>query len=337
MRLPQPPPDPEKTNPPDPDSLAAEGEGGGDREDVTRRLERYGTAKVRSHLMAGYLLKAQEDTLSKRLYQCGAHLHFREWLAHEGRTTLHRGYFCQVPLLCPVCAIRRGGKLLRRYVERASFLLRTHDAFMVTLTVKNGPDMWERWQHLRGSIRRLKDRGVKGYGAMAEARGFVGSFEFTKSAAGWHPHCHMVWFVPKGGRIEGGAGSQLSADWYAITGDSFIVDARPLYGEVTAAFCEVLKYALKFSGLDLVDNLAAYRVLKGKRLMTSGGCMYGLELPEDARLEDDPLDGRFIEIIYRWAGSHGYLLHDSWVGDLPRDPVVTTINAKGATHANVSA
>lgn len=48
--------------------------------------------------------------------------------------------------------------------------------------------------------------------------------------------------------------------------------------------------------------------------MTSGGVMYGLELPEDARLEDDPLDGPFIEIVYRWAGSKGYQLEDSWVG-----------------------
>lgn len=306
------PPDPEKTNPPDPDSLAAEGLGGGDQS-IERRLGRYGTAKGRSYQMAGYLAKANERTLSDRVYRCGGHLHFREWVDH-GKTTLHRGYFCQVPLLCPLCAIRRGGKLLRRYTERAAFLMRDHDAYMVTLTVRNGPDLWERWMHLRQGLRKLKDRGVKGYGAMAPCRGFVGSFEFTKGQGGWHPHCHMVWFVPRGVHIEGGAGSQLSADWHAITGDSFIVDARPLYGDLVDAFCEVLKYALKFSTLSLADNLAAYRTLRGKRLMTSGGVMYGLELPEDARLEDDPLDGPFIEIVYRWAGSKGYQLEDSWVG-----------------------
>jgi hypothetical protein len=286
--------------------------------------------------MAGYLQQANETNLAQRLHDCGGFLHFREWIDH-GRTTLHRGYFCQVPLLCPVCAIRRGGKLLRRYVERATYLLRDHDAFMVTLTVKNGPDLFERWQHLRRGIRRLKDRGVKGYGSMTVADGFVGSFEFTKSAHGWHPHCHMVWFVPKGARIVGGAGSQLSADWHAITGDSFIVDARPLHGNVTDAFCEVLKYALKFSGLGLADNLAAYRALRGKRLMTSGGCMYGLDLPEDARLEDDPLDGPFIETVYRWAGAQGYLLHDVWDGALDGPPARTTIGTKESTdHGHVA-
>jgi len=329
-------PGPEKTNPPDPDSLAAEGLGGGDREAVTKRLARYGTAKGRSYAMGGYLLQAQENALSRRVYQCGSHLHFREWVDHGNRTTLHRGYFCQIPLLCPVCAIRRGGKMLRRYVERASYLLRSHEAYMVTLTVRNGPDLWERWQHLRSGLRKLRERSKKGYGALAQARGYVGSFEFTKSEKGWHPHCHMVWFVPPGTRVEGGAGSQLSRDWQDITGDSFIVDARPLYGDVTSAFCEVLKYALKFSSLDLADNLHAYRTLKGRRLMTSGGVMFGLDLPEDAKLEDDPLDGPFIETIYRWAGAHGYLLHDSWVGGLPTDPVHTTITAKEPTNAHLS-
>jgi hypothetical protein len=145
----------------------------------------------------------------------------------------------------------------------------------------------------------------------------------------------MVWFVPKGARIEGGPGSQLSADWHALTGDSFIVDSRPLHGDLVSAFCEVLKYALKFSSLDLADNLHAFRTVRGKRLMTSGGCMYGLELPEDARLEDDPLDGPFIEIVYRWAGSQGYLLHDSWVGALPRHQVHPTMTAMEVTHGNV--
>jgi hypothetical protein len=285
--------------------------------------------------MAGYLVKANEKKLAARLYDCGGFLHFREWVEH-GKTTLHRGYFCQVPLLCPVCAIRRGGKLLRRYVERAAFLLRTHDAYMVTLTVRNGHDLWERWLHLRGGLRKLRERAKKGYGAMAECRGYVGSFEFTKGETGWHPHCHMVWFVPKGADVRGGPGSPLSEDWRAITGDSFIVDARPLQGDLADAFCEVLKYALKFSGLSLADNLEAFRTLRGKRLMTSGGVMHGLELPEDAKLEDDPLDGPFIEIVYRWAGSHGYLLHDSWVGVLPGPHAGTKVGRQEVpTDANV--
>jgi hypothetical protein len=209
--------------------------------------------------------------------------------------------------------------MLRRYVERAAFLLRDHDAYMVTLTVKNGPDLGAAFDKLKTGLRRLRERAKKGYGALAQSRGYVGSFEFTKSAHGWHPHLHMVWFVPRGAQVQGGAGSQLSADWLAVTGDSFIVDARPLYGDLVSAFCEVLKYALKFSTLDLADNWTAYRVLTGKRLITSGGLMYGLELPEDARLDDDPLDGPYIEQIYRWAKSH-YVLDDVLAGEVEPAP-----------------
>jgi hypothetical protein len=151
----------------------------------------------------------------------------------------------------------------------------------------------------------------------------------------------MVWAVPKGSApIRWGEGSQLRADWLAITGDSFITHTKPLEtgdrASLIDAFCEVLKYALKFSTLPLDDNLSAYRALKGRRLIASSGIWYGLELPEDASLEDDPLDGPFIEIVYRWAGSAGYVLEDCWEGrlDSPQgEPTMTPEMTKELHHA----
>lgn len=331
-------PPPEKTNPLTPDSLAAEGEGGGDR-NLAARLGRYGTGKARAHEMAGYCLKAKEQKLSEKLYRCGGYLHFREWVDHGNKLTLHRGYFCQMPLLCPLCAIRRGGKMLRRYVERAAFIARTHELWLVTLTVKNGPELQERYEHLKASLRKLRERAKKGYGAFAAADGALWSTEFTKSAHGWHPHVHMVWAVPKGLQsIAWGEGSQLRADWHAITGDSFITHAERIdtsnEEQLLKGFCEVLKYALKFSSLDLADNFDAYKTLKGKRLVSSSGIWWGLELPEDARLEDDALDGPFIEIVYRYAGSQGYVLHDSWLGGLSGPPLHTTLAPGKANHGD---
>lgn len=331
MRAPARPPDPEKTNPPTPDSLAAEGEGGRDR-NLAARLGRYGTAKARSHQMAGYLLKAKQPELSHKVYQCGSYLHFREWANHD-RTTLHQGYFCQVPLLCPLCAIRRGGKMLRRYVERAEYLARDHDLHFVTLTVKNGDDLAERFAHLKASMRKLRERAKKGYGAFAQAKGALWSFEFTKSGHGWHPHVHMVWAVPKGSDpIAWGKESQLGRDWLDITGDSFITHARPVLagdgGGLIDAFCEVLKYALKFSTLNLADNYEAFTTLRKRRLVSSSGVWWGLELPDDAKLADDPLDGPFIEHVYRWAGTRGYVLDDAWLGEQPSH---VTTPARGPT------
>lgn len=271
--------------------------------------------------MAAYLASRGDDALSARMYRCASVLRFREWLAH-GKTTLHSGHFCQVALMCPVCAIRRGARMLRRYVERAAFIARTHDLYLVTLTVKNGPDLRERYEHLTRSLKRLRIRARDGYGAMAASDGALWSTEFTRSDKGWHPHVHAVWALPRGSEpVRWGQGSQLAQDWLAVTGDSMIVHAARIQADdepaLISAFCEVLKYSLKFSSLSVEDNLHAYRILKGKRLIRSAGVWWGLELPEDARLSDDPLDGPYIEHMYRFMRVQGYVLQDVFYGDDP--------------------
>lgn len=313
------PPDPRKSNPLTPASLAAEGAGGADQT-LEARLDRYGTGKARSQQMAGYLITHQQGQLAHRLERCASVLVFREWMAHAGKITLHSGQFCQLPLLCPVCAIRRGGKMLRRYVERAQYLARTHDLWLVTLTVKNGPDLFERYAHLKHGIKRLRVRARDGYGEFARANGALWSVEFTHRETGWHPHAHMVWAMPKGSApVRYGKGSQLASDWHAITGDSDIVHAEQIQADCESAlvdaFCEVLKYAVKFSDLSLEDNFHAYANLRGQRLISSCGVWWGLDLPEDAKLEDDPLDGPFIEHFYRYGKhSRSYLLEDVGMG-----------------------
>lgn len=122
--------------------------------------------------------------------------------------------------------------------------------------------------------------------------------------------------MPKGhGPIRWGQGSQLAADWLAVTSDSFIVHTRPIEGtegERISALCESLKYALKFSTLTLDDNLDAYFALKGKRLLASSGVFYGI--PDDEKLDDDALDEPYIELLFRYAGRRGYVLAPEGTG-----------------------
>lgn len=312
----------QKSDPLIPECLPAPG-GSRGHSQLEGRLKRYGTAKNRNYQMAGFLLQDQDDRplisrryykrLSDRLYACGAYLRFRQWIDHGDRLTLHAARFCKVPLLCPLCAIRRGGKMLRRYVERADFIARDHDLWMVTLTVANGADLRERFEHLRSSLRKLRKRAQKGSGVFASAAGAVWSFELTRGKDDlWHPHVHMVWAVPKGSPpIRWGEGSQLRDDWHSVTGDSYITHAVKIEAgsseTLLDAFCEVFKYALKFSSLSLSDNLEAFSALSGQRLIASSGVWYGLQLPESADLADDPFDGPYIEHVYRWAGAHGYV------------------------------
>ena len=133
------PPDPEKSNPLIPQSLAAEGTGDQDQ-DLTARLKRYGTAKARNYQMAGFLVLERHQKLAQKLYDCGSYLRFRRYIDH-GQTRLVESRSCDVALLCPLCAIRRGGRLLRRYHERLLHLAGAHDFYHVVFTVKNGDDL----------------------------------------------------------------------------------------------------------------------------------------------------------------------------------------------------
>lgn len=309
---------PEKAKPLTSESLAAIDVGvSGQQGYEPKQLGRYGTAKARNHQMAGFLVTSGYRAVSDKLYQCGSYLRFRHYMAHS-QTRLIESRSCDVSLLCPLCAIRRGARMLRRYAERCQYLAPAHDFYLVTFTVKNGPDLEERYRHLLGSWKRLNERAKKGYGRFADASGAFGSIEFTKSAEGWHPHMHMIWAMPKGSDpLRYGRHSQLAAEWHAVTGDSFIVhtqrieaasdEAAAANDPLIAALCETLKYAVKFSDLDLADNLHAWQVLKGKRLTRSYGCFFGLELPDEP-LDDDELDGPYIDLLYRFMGASGYIL-----------------------------
>jgi hypothetical protein len=100
---------------------------------------------------------------------------------------------------------------------------------------------------------------------------------------------------------------ELAREWHEITGDSFIVDVRPISQDDPASgFLEVFKYALKFSDMTPADTFAAFQVLAGRRLVGSAGAFRGIEIPDD--LCDAPLDDLpFVELLFRYLGK-GYSL-----------------------------
>lgn len=314
-----PPPDPEKAKPLNPSQLGGTEEiGVSELSRIGEKIKRYGTAKARNRQMADHLAqlstqslaaKRQYGKLSHDLYECASWLALHHYPS-SGQTLVGRTVTCKKHLLCPVCAILRGGKLLKRYEERARHLAPSNDFELVTLTVKNGPDLWERYLHLKHAFKRLRTRGRDGYGPWANVAGAVWSTEFTYSDEhGWHPHLHIIVAKAKGSApFRYGQGSDLSSTWHDLTGDSFIVHAAPINADpehLPAALCEVLKYALKFSDLTVENNLHAYHTLRGKRLIQSSGCFFGLDLPDTDELLDEPLDERYIELLFRYT-STGY-------------------------------
>jgi hypothetical protein len=201
--------------------------------------------------------------------------------------------------------------MLQRYLERVQLVMSENAnlrAYMVTLTVKDGEDLAERYQHLHRSVKRLHHRRHRGESSeMRKVAGAVWSYEFKRGSGSglWHPHVHAVYLAE-----EALDKTRLIEEWRGITRDSFVIDVHELYGELADAFSEVFKYAVKFANLPVADNWRGYEVLKSRRLVASSGVLWGVEVPEE--LTDDPVElEQFVELVFRFMRGVGYVAEPS--------------------------
>ena len=331
----------EKENPRLTDALAGDVNRGSDSfQKLPERIERYSRARgVSEETIAFFNAIYKGDypyceewiatdelgPIIRRMETCSQWLWFRHYYT-QGVVRLAKVHTCQIHLLCPLCAIRRGAKAVKAYLDRFEVVRQERPqlrAYLLTLTVANGSDLAERFSHLAASWRtyleRRRDSIKKGRGLneMTKVEGGCFAFETTHDDAsgGWHPHLHAVIMVDPSNPIDfpaDGTGAQkkassLAQEWASITGDSYIVDCRPIdASNPSQAFVEVFKYAVKFSDLDDWLKLRAYQTLRGKRLTGSFGCFWGVKVPEsdaDELLEDLP----YAELLYRYTKA-GYSL-----------------------------
>lgn len=301
-------------NPLKADNLAAEASRGFDNTDrLNARLDRYSTAKKRALVNLKELTNLQplDDLLKERyriaaakLESCGNYLEFRNYYT-VGKTRLTKASFCKQHLLCPLCAIRRGAKSLKAYSDRFKLLNTQNPTWrlsMITLTVKNGADLQERFTHLQKAVKRVfkrrrdyldKQRGLTEW---RKVYGWVGTYEVTNKGNGWHPHAHIMCLHSSSFDYKA-----LQAEWKEITGDSHVlnVSAAKHPNEPERDFLEVFKYAVKFSDMTAEQNIHAWNVLRARRLLFSGGALWGVDVPES--LEDVPLDDLpYIELLYSY-------------------------------------
>ena len=292
-------------------------------EALPRRVERYGQAKKRALEVADYLRNLpNRKGLSERVDRCGEYLLFRHYPTVD-EVRLHAAQFCMKHLLCPLCAIRRGAKAMQAYMPRFEVITASRPdlrPFLVTLTVKDGPDLVERFNHLHEAQHELWKRKHRKYAsALDQVEAAVWSYEVKRGANSgqWHPHLHMFALAT----VQPDA-DVLAGEWRNITGDSFIVDVRPIsQADPASGFLEVFKYALKFSDMSLEDTVNAFDVLTRRRLVGSAGLFRGIEIPES--LLDEPLDDLpYVDRLYRYfrAGA-GYSVAKRGQGfDCPSSP-----------------
>ena len=287
-------------------SLGGESTEGFRKADLSARLERYGNARENALAFRDFLLTVDEVRLAKALGDCGNYATFREYFT-VGQIRLSKFCTCKKHLICPLCAIRRGAKALRVYLAKVQALIAS-DAllrpFLVTVTVKNGPDLGERFKHLSSSLRQYHRRRSRARqsGEVLKASSAVWTYEFTNKGNGWHPHVHAIWLCRHAPDVV-----QLSKEWHSLTGDSWVVDVRPVdMSDPVGGFCEVFKYALKFATLADEHRLAAFYALRGKRLQDSFGDLRGLDVEpgdSDELLDDLP----YIERIFTYSRGIGYV------------------------------
>lgn len=297
--------------------MAAEVQGGLDESaSLPTRLGRYASARARalqtlSHFEAAIqgeaFSPAQIPVMRRKardMRECGDYLHFRDYHT-VGKVRLHAANFCRVHLLCPLCAIRRGSKALGAYLTRYRVIMADQPhlkAAMLTLTVKDGPDLLERFNHLRKIVSALLDRRSRGRGTSrhktewAKIEGLVGSYEFKRgsNSGEWHPHVHIA--ILYSGRLDFKA---MREEYKRISGDShvFRVDEFRHPDEPEKDFVEVFKYSVAFQELEQDDLMTAFATLSGRRLLFSAGAFWGVEIPES--FLDEPLEGLpFVDLFY---------------------------------------
>ncbi len=297
------------------DALMGESETGAGFGTLGHRLDRYAGGHQRSLQMSHYLKSQHEVNLSSALARCGSYLLFHHYFTVD-ELRLISADFCRKSLLCPFCAMRRGSKYLKAYLEKVRLIQSTQSSlscYLVTLTVKNGSHLMERFGQLTQSLKKmiqarrdyLRNSQSQRHVEFSKAVGGVYSIEIKRGSGSdlWHPHCHMVWLCH-----EKPDPHKLSEEWMGLTKDSYIVDVTPFYDQQDSVkgFLEVFKYALKFTDLDLADNFEAFQKLSGRRLVNSFGCLRGIDVPDglgDETLDDLP----YLRIFYEWMqAARGY-------------------------------
>lgn len=174
---------------------------------------------------------------------------------------------------CAPCAAAKAAKMSRRFMKAAKGkVLR-----FVTLTLKHNKNaLSDQLSRLMSCFAQLRRRTVW-KDAVTGGAAFV-EVKLSKFDGCWHPHLHVL---VEGNYIEQKA---LSLAWYAVTGDSYVVDIRKL-----SSLEEVIGYVTKYAGkpvggvvLETPERLQeAVTTMRGKRFCTAFGNWHNVSFDDD--------------------------------------------------------
>lgn len=282
------------------------------------RITRYSKAKNTALLNRQYIREQLPQSnhvrkVSTQLRECGSYLVFHNYFTIN-KIDLAYASFCKKSLICPLCAIRRGSKMLAKYLDRFQEIIAENPsqrAYMVTLTVKDGDSLIERFNHLQNSVKALNKRRHRAHtdSETKKAHSAVWSYEVKrgKNSGSWHPHVHAIWLCE-----EKPDARKISEEWKNITKDSFIVDVTEIdQEEPITGFLEVFKYAVKFSSQSPEDTWECFERLSRRRLVGSFGLFRGLNSRDIDLTDDLENEYPFIEMFFRYSRGNYRFIGDS--------------------------
>lgn len=335
------------------------------------RITRFGHLRQQSKDMSNWLFTQHDEAISldtpmgelmaKRfghfanlLSGCANYLLFKHYYTLD-KYKLSGLKTCKKHMLCPFCSAIRASKQATAYQEKMVHILKENPKLkpvFVTLTVKNGDDLKERFNHLKDSFKTYQSRRRdwlkkgRGYNEFCKAHGIVYAYEITNNGKGWHPHLHMILLVDDWIDKD-----KLSDEWKAITGDSFVIDVRRVrpskvdvdtmevkQEDYSEGFMEVFKYAMKFTELTHYQIWIAHETLSptGRltRLQGSIGLFRGVQVPDT--MTDDVIadNAPFMLILYKFLKGAGYsveFMQDVPLGEVSMDNLGDALAEYNAT------
>lgn len=218
------------------------------------------------------------QTSFESFLQCGAECYV-EHEATEGRYRL-RGCYCH-NRHCEPCMKAKAnllrGNLVDRLHGRTEFQYR-----FVTLTLKHtDTPLRDQIDRLYASFKKL--RNSKLWKTNQKGGCMILETKWNPDTGEWHPHLHIM------AEGEHMMKERLSEEWYAATGDSYVVDIKLMQTDKDAAFY-VAKYVSKGTNADVYFNDEAcieyICAMRGTRSCATFGSWRGFKLlakPTDAR------------------------------------------------------
>lgn len=150
-----------------------------------------------------YLTRSDVSEKLEKVRRCLDTIEAQSVEDSSGRESLQilRGNWCKVGSVCPACSSRVQSRRLAVYSPHIKSACKEYRyRYLVTFTIKDGPVLSERLDHLRASFRawlrlgQLRKNGLRSGGESRKITGALVGFETTKTGGGYHVHAHALIF-----------------------------------------------------------------------------------------------------------------------------------------------